>query len=135
MIFLLDTNAISDLMYGHAKALARLAARSPADEVITCTIVRGEILHGIGVLPPGPKRRDLEQKFQNVGQVIVDRPVPVAAADHYVQLRIHCRKQGIALGDNDFWIAATALALGAVLVTRDQDFSRVAPLRVEDWTT
>jgi tRNA(fMet)-specific endonuclease VapC len=135
VIFLLDTNAVSDLMYGHAKALARLGALSPGDEVITCTIVLGEIVHGIRSLPPGSKRRDLEQKFQNVTPFVSGRPVPVGAADHYAQLRIECRQKGISLGENDFWIAATALALGALLVTRDGDFRRIASLHVVDWTT
>jgi predicted nucleic acid-binding protein len=36
---------------------------------------------------------------------------------------------------NDLWIAATSIDLGAVLVTRDADFSRVAGLVIEDWTT
>jgi predicted nucleic acid-binding protein len=33
------------------------------------------------------------------------------------------------------WIAATALAIGAVLDTRARDFSRITGLTVEDWTT
>lgn len=135
MIFLLDTNAVSDLMYGHAKALARLTALTPADEVVTCTIVLGEILYGIRSLPSGPKRQNLEQKFQGIGKFVAQRAVPVAAADHYATLRIDCRQKGIALSENDFWIAASTLALGAVLVTRDQDFTRLASVRVEDWTT
>jgi predicted nucleic acid-binding protein len=134
VIFLLDTNAVSDLMFGHAKPLARLGALSSADEVITCTIVVGEIQHGIQSLAPGAKRRDLEQKFQHVGQWIAGHALPVAAADHYAQLRIECRHRGISLSENDFWIAATAFAAGAVLVTRDRDFSQITSLRVEDWT-
>lgn len=37
--------------------------------------------------------------------------------------------------ENDLWIAATAISLGAVLVSADGDFERVgAPLELEDWT-
>jgi len=36
--------------------------------------------------------------------------------------------------ESDLWIAATARAVGAVLVTRDKDFRRLKQLAVEDWT-
>jgi predicted nucleic acid-binding protein len=38
------------------------------------------------------------------------------------------------MDDNDLWIAATALAEGAILVTRDKDFSRFPSLALQDWT-
>ena len=39
------------------------------------------------------------------------------------------------MSDNDLWIAAAALVLGAVLVTNDQGFKHVPGLTVEDWTS
>src|SRR5690349_4966369 len=51
MLFLLDANAISDLMREHPIISARLASAPPTDDAITCTIVRGEILHGLARLP------------------------------------------------------------------------------------
>jgi predicted nucleic acid-binding protein len=56
MIYLLDTNAFSDLMREHAKVRARLASLPPDDRILICTIVRGEILHGIERLAPGERR-------------------------------------------------------------------------------
>ena len=38
------------------------------------------------------------------------------------------------LDENDLWIAATAAALAATLVTRDKDFTRVPGLIAGDWT-
>lgn len=38
------------------------------------------------------------------------------------------------MDENDLWIAATALVLGAVLVTRDSDFRNITGLSVENWT-
>jgi predicted nucleic acid-binding protein len=40
---------------------------------------------------------------------------------------------GLVLDENDLWIAATALVLGAVLVTRDLDFQAIECLVVESW--
>ena len=61
-------------------------------------------------------------------------PVPAGAADHYARLKLACKAAGAALDENDLWIAATAAALGATLVTRDKDFTRVPGLTIDDWT-
>jgi predicted nucleic acid-binding protein len=45
-MFLLDTNAFSDLMREHPKMDAHLASASPAERVIICSVVRGEIRYG-----------------------------------------------------------------------------------------
>jgi predicted nucleic acid-binding protein len=37
------------------------------------------------------------------------------------------------MDENDLWIAATALALGATLVSRDGDFKQIDGLSVENW--
>ena len=51
MMFLLDTNAFSDLMRKHLKLDARMSSLAPADRVVICTVVRGEIRYGIEQLP------------------------------------------------------------------------------------
>jgi len=38
------------------------------------------------------------------------------------------------LDENDLWIAATALAMGAALITRDSHFEQIEGLSVQDWT-
>jgi len=45
-----------------------------------------------------------------------------------VKLARHQR--GLALDENDLWIAATALALNATLVSRDTDFAGIDGLAV-----
>jgi predicted nucleic acid-binding protein len=39
-------------------------------------------------------------------------------------------QRGLALDENDLWVAATALALGATLVSRDGDFAGIDRLSV-----
>ena len=60
--------------------------------------------------------------------------MPETAADVYAQIKIAREQQGLRLDENDLWIAATASALGATLVTRDSDFRAVAGLTITDWT-
>lgn len=43
MIFLLDTNAFSDLMRDHPKVDTRLASLAATDQVVICAVVSGEI--------------------------------------------------------------------------------------------
>jgi predicted nucleic acid-binding protein len=42
MMFLLDTDAFSDLMRKHSKLDARISSLAPADRVVICPVVRGE---------------------------------------------------------------------------------------------
>jgi hypothetical protein len=50
MIFLLDTNAFSDLMRKHHQLEARLATLAPGDRVVICPIVRGRFVSASGSL-------------------------------------------------------------------------------------
>jgi len=61
-IYLLDTNAFSDLMREHPALDARLAGISEENAVIICTIVRGEILYGLERLVPGRDGRNWKPK-------------------------------------------------------------------------
>jgi len=56
--------------------------------------------------------------------------VPQRAGDFYAAIKRDRQSQGLALDENDLWIAATALALGATLVSRDQDFGGLEGLAV-----
>lgn len=134
MLFLFDTNAVSDYMNQHPRIQVRLAALGGGDEACTCTIVRGEIRFGIEQLPPGKRRSALEARAATALAAMNCEPVPEAAADSYARFKLSCRQSGIALDENDLWIAATANALGAVLVSRDRDFTRMPGLKLEDWT-
>ena len=129
---LLDTNAISDLMRDHSPILARLAKHT--DPIATSVVVVGEIRYGLERLPFGKKRTDLEARalrvLTNVRIEVVDEQI----ADAYGRLKASLEGQGLNLEDNDVMIAATAMTLGSLLVTRDQIFSRIPGLQVEDWS-
>lgn len=135
MIFLLDTNAFSDLMRNHPKVDARLANIPTTDRAVICPVVRGEIRYGIERLPQSKRRQELEAKAASLFAVIPCEPVPEVAGDHYATVKLNRQLRGLALDENDLWIAATALALGATLISRDGDFQQIEGLLVEDWTT
>lgn len=134
MIFLLDTNAFGDLMREHATAEARMAALSTEDRVIICPVVRGEILYGIVRLPQGKRRADLKSKTDQLFASPPCEAILEAAGDHYANVKYAYQSKGLNLDENDLWLAATALASGAALVTRDNDFQQIDGLTVVDWT-
>ena len=61
-------------------------------------------------------------------------PIGPAVGDHYARLKVAARRLGHGIGENDLWIAATAVSLGAVLVSRDGDVRGIPGLTVEDWS-
>lgn len=130
VIYLLDTNAISDLMRASPRIENWMARLDPRDRVVTCTIVRGEVLFGIARLPEGKRRAELEETGHQFLAALHCEPVPERAGDSYATVKLTRQQRGLALDENDLWIAATALALGATLVSRDGDFAGIDGLSV-----
>ncbi len=101
---------------------------------MVCPIVRGEIGYGIERLPTGRRRERLERRTLHLFGMLTCEPILESAAGHYAEIKAACESKGLSLDENDLWIAATALSLGATVVSRDSDFQRVDRLNVVDWT-
>jgi predicted nucleic acid-binding protein len=134
MIYLLDTNAISDLMRENPQIAAHLRAAAAADRVVTSVKVRGEILHGLLRMPAGKRKDLLEGKAAALFASIPCEGVSEAAAAHYARIKEAQQTRGLSLDENDLWIAASASAIGCTVVSRDADLHRVQGLSVVDWT-
>jgi tRNA(fMet)-specific endonuclease VapC len=137
MDYLLETSTCSFLMAHARHVTAHFDSLSDLnDYLFTCTIVRGEILFGIQRLPIGRRRQVLENQAINLFEGLPCLAVPKEAADYYAPMKNYAEQQGTPLSENDLWIAATAMALDAILVTADSDFQRIAGfgLQLEDWT-
>ena len=134
MLYLLDTTTCSDLMRGHGPTEARVKELGSADRPAVCTIVRGEILYGIRRMPEGRRRSDFEIKATQLFGSLPCESIPPLAGDQYARLKSEQQRAGLSLDDNDLWIAATALALNATLVTRDADFTRIPQLMWSNWS-
>jgi len=87
-------------------------------------------LYGVRRLAVGRRRDWLEAKAQEIFSVLQSEPIPIRAGDLYAEIKIACQSRGLVLDENDLWIAATAMVLGATLVTRDSDFSGIEALSV-----
>lgn len=134
MTYLLDTTTISDWMDEVPRIDAHLAGLPTEDRVVICPIVRGEILFGIARLPAGRRRQRLELRAAHAFAAFPCESTPEGAGDFYARVRLEQERKGLALGGNDLWIVATAMALKATLVSSDSDFGRIEGFSVEDWT-
>jgi len=127
--YLLGTNALSDLMRAAQAIENWMAGLDRGDRVVTCTIARGEILFGIARLPAGRQRTELEDTGRQFLAVFRCEPVPERAA---TSTRL---SSWLANSEASPWtkttvVAATALALGATLVSRDRGFVGIDGLPV-----
>jgi tRNA(fMet)-specific endonuclease VapC len=112
MVYLLDTNAVSDLMRENPQITARLRAAAGPDRVINSVIVRGEILHGLLRMPTGNRKDLLERKAAALFASIPCEGVAESAATHYAQIKAAQQALGLSLDEKDLWIAASASAVG-----------------------
>jgi tRNA(fMet)-specific endonuclease VapC len=132
MQYLLDTNVwIQYLKKPGSKIQARLLTVSPND-VVTCSIVLSELLHGAEKYGDRNKRiatvRALLSPFQCV-------PFDDADALQYARIRHSLELNGQVIGPYDLQIAAICLRHSFVLVTSNvSEFGRVSGLKIEDWS-
>lgn len=130
MRYLLDSNALSDLMRNPGGRIAERIGQIGEDEVCTSIIVLAELRYGIA---KAGSRRLAAQFAAILGGIAVVSFEPPADAT-YGELRTRLERAGTPIGANDMLIAAHALALDLTLVTgNEREFSRVPGLRIENW--
>jgi tRNA(fMet)-specific endonuclease VapC len=127
--FLLDTNVISAAIRNPGGAIDEALRSRSGEEIGTSLIVKGEILFGLKKNANVRGRERLEVFLEAMTVWPLEDPV----GDFYGEIRTWAERQGQAMGANDLWIAAQALALEATVVTDDKAFSRVPGLKVENW--
>ena len=128
MAVLIDTDLLVDRERGiGAPALeALLGEEERAISVVTVS----ELLHGVHRATGARRTRRsafVEHLLAGVSAIPITLPVARVHADVWAQLTA----QGQVIGAHDLWIAATAIAHGLGVATRNTaDFARVPGLRV-----
>lgn len=104
-------------------------ASLPGNQLFLAAVTVAELRYGALVADWGPPRRDRLEAAIAATTVV---PVTDRFLTAMAELRAACRRVGHPLADsmhgNDLWIAATALHIGAALVTADRVFSDVPGL-------
>lgn len=127
--YMLDTNAVSDLVKGNPSIALRLMAE-PNSSIFISALTEGELLYGLAKRPAMKRLQRAVEEFLRRVDVL---PWDSAVTTSYGELRAALESQGRVLQPLDLQIAAHALSLGAVLVTGDKAFGMVTDLSVEDW--
>lgn len=146
-MYLLDTNHCSRIIFGETNLIQQLELHSEAG-VATSVIVRGELLY------MAAKSQQTAANIQQVNDFLnkIDLyPINLSISDIYGDLKgklintfgpkekAERRKfniQTLGFGDNDLWIAATAIHYNLTIVSTDNDFRRIQqvyPFALESW--
>lgn len=129
-MFVLDTNTVIHFFKGAGNVAARLLA-TPPSQVGVPAVVAYELETGLAKCGYPIRRVQELTLFLSAVSLL---PFGMAEARAAAGARARLEARGTPIGPVDVLIAGTALARGAVLVTRNVgEFSRVFGLAVESW--
>lgn len=129
-MWVLDTNTLIYFFKGEGKVAASLLEKSPADIGIP-SVVLYELHVGIAKSSSPGKRTSQLAELTSVVQILPFHQQEARAA---ADIRAALEKRGKPIGPYDILIAGTALAHGAILVSRNtKEFGRIKSLRIENW--
>ena len=122
-MIVLDTNVLSELMRPdpHSAVFSWVAAQ-PRASLYTTSLNRAEILYGIATLPVGRRKEALTAAANLMFQEDLAGRILSFDGDgaiHYARLVTARRDAGAPIEAFDALIAATTLAAGAAIATRD----------------
>ncbi len=136
-IYLLDTNIVSEFSKErpNQNVIALYEARKKMCAISAVTWQ--ELIYGVSKMPEGKRKDSISEFTEDLKNNFEIIPYDEFSANICGQLLGTCAKCGKTLPYCDTQIAATAIANGMVLVTRNvSDFAEASErtfLKVEDW--
>lgn len=106
-----------------------LDVKSLPDELAVSIVTIGELRAGV-LAATDIDARDRRLATYSAARALDPIPIDEPVADAWARLRILLRDSGRRMPVNDSWIAATAIALGAAVVTQDDDYADIPGLTV-----
>jgi tRNA(fMet)-specific endonuclease VapC len=136
-LWILDTDHISLWQTNHPVIPQKLAQIDPQDFAVTIVTLEEQMRGRLSEINSARSDaavvagyRHLQATEQFFGALNV-----LPFSDKAQELFQRLRKQRVRIGTRDLRIAAIALSVGGIIVTRNQrDFRQVPGLQLEDWT-
>ena len=137
MIYLPDSNVFSAYFRGASAALgAKLEEGFAAQRLRLSVMVLAELQFGAWKAERTLQTRRFTQRVEALTALLPPAALGPHFPRHYAEVRFTLEHLGQKIGDRDTIIAAHALALDAILITRNErEFRRVPGLHVENWET
>ena len=132
-MIVLDTNVLSEPLRIDPDPVV-LAWLATQPDAIVAAISVGELLTGVARLPQGTRRRALTDGIERLLDASTVLPYDDKAARQCARLQQSRRELGRPLAVEDGMIAATCLAHGATLATRNtHDFEYLGLTVINPW--
>lgn len=129
--YLFDTNIVSHIMQGNDEKLLKSLAGVTVGQAAMSSISFAELEYG---LCKHGKADILRAALESTLLRVDVLPWTQSVAACYGQLCSSLEKKGINQSNFDMMIAAHAVSMDAILVTRDKAFSKLGPrLKIEVW--
>lgn len=129
-----DTNVVSEFMKDPPDPAVLAWAQSIDPDALTvCVVTVEEVERGLGRLPQGRRRRDLEQRWSQIVDAFAEAVAiyDLPAAQETARILVAAEASGRPMALADAQIAGICVANGHKLATRNvRDFSSTAGLTV-----
>jgi toxin FitB len=140
MNFLLDTMVVSEWVKQRPHpGVVTWLANADEDRVFISVATLAELRYGIERMAGGGRRKRLDDWLRNdLPSRFEERVIAINAeiADHWGTVVARSEAAGRRISSMDAWIAATALAHGMTLITRNtSDFEAVIEHIINPWRT
>lgn len=137
-MIILDTDVVSALMRTAPEpVVVTWLDRQPSESIWITTVTLFEALFGIGLLPAGRRRKDLQASFDGLVREDLESRIldfDGAAAIAAAQLAATRQRRGRTVGFRDTFIAGIAISRKATLATRNaRDFDDLSVPVVDPW--
>ena len=129
--YLFDTNIVSHIMQGNDEKLLKNIASVTVGHAAMSSITFAELEYGLHKFG---KAEVLRQALQSIMLRVDVLPWTQSVAACYGELCSSLEKKGINLSNFDMMIAAHAISMDVILVSRDKAFSKLGSrLKLEVW--